>query len=63
MVFFICNQILIEYSVGQSGDQDQILCSAAPDLLLHCLHMSNKKDARLIWVKATTDRMFDPKFG
>ena len=25
---------------------------AASDLGLHCLHMSHKKDIRLIWVKA-----------
>ena len=25
--------------------------SAASDLGLHCLHMSHKKDTRLIWVK------------
>ena len=26
---------------------------AASDLVLHCLPMSHKKDARLIWVKCT----------
>ena len=26
-------------------------CSALSDLGLHCLHMSHKKDASLIWVK------------
>ena len=33
-----------------SGDPDQTPRSAASDLGLHRLHMSNKKDARLIWV-------------
>ena len=34
-----------------SGDPDQMLPSAASDLSLHCLSMSHKRDARLIWVK------------
>ena len=36
---------------ANSGDPDQTLCPAASDLVLHCLPMSHKKDARLIWVK------------
>ena len=28
-----------------------MLYSVASDLVLHCLQMSNKMDARLIWVK------------
>ena len=35
-----------------SGDPDQTPRSAASDLGLHCLSMSHKKDARLIWVKS-----------
>ena len=42
MVFFIFLQILIEHSAN----------SATSDLGLHCLHMSHKKDARLIGVKS-----------
>ena len=34
-----------------SGDSDQMPCSAASYLGRHCLPMSHKKDARLIWVK------------
>ena len=34
-----------------SGDLDQTLHSVASNLGLYCLHMSNKKDARHIWVK------------
>ena len=34
-----------------SGDPDQIAHSAASDLGLHCLPLSHKKDAMLIWVK------------
>ena len=47
MVFFIIIQILIERSVRKSGDPDQTPRSAAFDLGLHCLPMSNKKEARL----------------
>ena len=37
---------------ANSGDPDQIPCStAASDLGLHYLPMSQKKDARHIWVK------------
>ena len=46
MEFFIFIQI-----ITNSGDQDQMSCSAASDLGLHYLPMANKKDARLIWVK------------
>ena len=34
------------------GDPDQTPRSAASGLGLHCLPMSHKKDARLIWVNA-----------
>ena len=48
MVFFIFIQILNETSV--CGEPDQRPHLAAADLVLHCLPMSHKKDARLIWV-------------
>ena len=35
-----------------SGDSDQTKRSAASDQGLHCLSVSHKKDARLIWVNA-----------
>ena len=49
MVFFI----LKDNSVSNlnSGEPDQTPCFATSDLVLHCLSMSYKKDARLIWVK------------
>ena len=34
-----------------SGDPDQTPQNAVSDLGLRCLHVSHKKDARLIWVK------------
>ena len=37
--------------------------SAASDLGLHCLPMSQKWDARLIWVKYTSRPSFDAKHG
>ena len=36
---------------ANSGDPDQMPHSVAPDLGLHYLPMSHKKDARHIWVK------------
>ena len=46
VVFFIFIQILIQYFVSKHcGDTDKMPRS---DLGLHCLPMSNKKDARLI---------------
>ena len=36
---------------SNSGEPDQTLHFAASDLVLHCLPMFHKKDARLIWVK------------
>ena len=36
--------------LANSGDPDQTPSSAPSDLGLHCLPMSHKKDARLIWV-------------
>ena len=43
-------RILIEHSVSNSGDRDQMPQNAASDLGLYCLPLSHKKDARLIWV-------------
>ena len=37
-----------------SENPDQTPRIAASDLGLHCLPLSNKKDARLIWVKVLT---------
>ena len=50
MVFFLFIEILIEKSVGK--DPDQAPGSDASDRGLHCLHMSNKKNVRFIWVNA-----------
>ena len=36
--------------LANSVDPDQTPRSAASDLGLHCLPMSQKRDARLIWV-------------
>ena len=52
MVFFNFIQILKETSVSNSGP-DQMPHFVASDLVLHCLPMSHKKKARLIWVKIT----------
>ena len=38
---------------ANSGQPGQTPHFAASDLVLHCLLMSHKKDARLIWVKTT----------
>ena len=47
-VFFISSQILIEHSVSKQWGPDQTLSSVASDLVLQCLPMSHKKDARTI---------------
>ena len=39
---------------ANSGEPDQTPHYAASDLDLYCLHMSHKKDARLIWVNKCT---------
>ena len=46
-------QILKDTSYLQtsSGEPDQAPHFAASDMVLHCLPVSSKKDARLIWVK------------
>ena len=51
MVFFIFIQILKENPFANSGEPDQTPHFAASDLVLHCLPMSNNKDARVTWVK------------
>ena len=48
-----------------SGDPDQMPRSVAPDPDLHCLPMSDKNDARLIWGKNNrecTDSHFHHKY-
>ena len=51
MVFFIFIQILKETSVSKQSRPDQTPRFAPSDLVLHCLPMCHKKDARLICVK------------
>ena len=51
-VFIQLENILQE----NSGNLDQTPQSAASDLGLHCLPMSHKKDARLIWVNPIAQR-------
>ena len=48
MVFFIFIQFLKITSVCKSGESDQTPRFAKSGLVLHCLPMSHKKDARLI---------------
>ena len=47
VVFFIF--IILK---ANSGDPDQTPHYVVSDLGLHCLPMSHKKDARLIWIKS-----------
>ena len=49
--FFIFIQILVEHHVASSKNPVQTPCSATSDMGFHCLPMSDKQDARLIWVK------------
>ena len=44
---------LKENLLANSGERDQTPRFVASDLVLLCLPMSHKKDARLIWVKRT----------
>ena len=39
------------FLLANSEDPDKMPHSAASDLGLHCLPMSQKRDSRLIWVK------------
>ena len=51
MVFFCIFYLIFERTFCNSGDPDQMPHTVASDLGMHCLPMSHKKDARLIWVK------------
>ena len=46
---------------ASSGDPDQTPHYVALDLGLHCLLLSQKKDARLIWNKGTA--LYQPNFS
>ena len=50
MVFYTFIQISVEHSVSKQWRSNQMLCYAASDLGLPCLHISHKKDTMLIWV-------------
>ena len=52
-IFFIFIQIIKDTFVTKQWRPDKMRHFAVPDLVLHCLLMSYKKDARLIWVKLT----------
>ena len=41
---------------ANNGDPDQMLCSAASDLGLHCLPNTLLRVSRLQWVNETADR-------
>ena len=47
MVFFIFIKVLKETSLSNSGEPDQMLHFAASDLVLHCLPLFHKEDAKL----------------
>ena len=44
--------------LANSGDPGQTPRSVASDLGLHCLPMSHKKDAMLVWVKEILELFF-----
>ena len=46
-IFSCLFTIVIECSLESSGDPNQTPRYVASDLVLHCLHTSHKKDARL----------------
>ena len=48
MVFFLIFEKLLQ---ANSGEPDQSPRFAASDLVLDCLSMPHKKEARIIWVK------------
>ena len=50
MYFFIFIRLRIDIRLANSEDPDKTPPSAASDLGLHSLSMSQKWDARLIWV-------------
>ena len=47
--------------LANNEDPDQTPRPAASDLGLHCLSMSQKRDARLIWIKYYTIRAVNNK--
>ena len=59
-IFLLLSNSKVHFEVN-SGDTNQMQHSLASDLGLHCLHMSHKKDARLIWVKELVNKRVIPK--
>ena len=53
MVFSFLFKFQKKLLYANSGEPDQTQRFAAPDLVLQCLQMSHKKDARLIWVNSS----------
>ena len=51
------------HAFRNSVDPDQTPRTVASDLGLHCLPMSHKKDARLIWVKLLTSDVCPERRG
>ena len=51
MVFFFFIKIFKKLLFANSGEPDQTPHFAVFDLVLHCLPMSHKRDARLKWVR------------
>ena len=49
--YFIFVLFIIKISVRNSEDLHQTPLNGASDQGLHCLPMSHKRDAKLIWVK------------
>ena len=51
-IFHFCSNFQKKQQLlfANSEEPDQTPCFAASDLVLHCLPLSHKKDARLIWV-------------
>ena len=54
-IFYFYSKVHCNILLANIGDHDQTPRSAAAALGLHCLPVSNKKDARLIWIKDTTE--------
>ena len=48
---------------ANSGHLDQMPPSVVSDLGLYCLHMSHRKDARLIWINGTCMRRLPTIFA
>ena len=51
VVFSFLFKFSEELLFASSREPDQTPCLAASDLVLHCLPITHKKNARLIWVK------------